>query len=254
MQKKKTNVEENINVINNKGISLVALVVTIIIVLIIVCVSFYLALVKSGIKINTKKFDEESLKLHSIDIKELAEDVKDREMAKMKLQINVDSDKAEINLPIHIESNNNNKSNYKYDCIVDWGDGSKLQKVKQSKKIKDVIHKYNSEGTYTITIDGVYESLYVKWGSNIQDSLIKVEQWGNMGLKEVKLKGCKYFNEIAEPSRSSFSKMKNFDYSFSFCESLENIPEKIFANCIKVKSFKNTFRNCEGLIYIWKII
>lgn len=166
----------------------------------------------------------------------------------MKLKIKIEEGNETIQLPVYQYTD----ENYAYDCEVDWGDGSQKQNI-TNENLSSATHTY-VPGIYTITVEGVYESLY--GNTSIEKSLIKVSQWGSTGLKAVYLSYCENLTEIATPSKNSFVNVTDFDWTFNGCKSLQSIPERLFANCPNVTSFFDTFAGCSSLtgkaIELWK--
>ena len=177
------------------------------------------------------------------------------EYSKIKLRINVTDDNKIIQLPTG-DKDSDTQEEYKYNCEVDWGDSTEKQKVTKG-SYTGLKHEYVNSGEYTITIEGAYESLYVNEDNDsMKKALIKVEQWGTTGLKDIYLEKCANLTEIASPSKNSFVKITSFRSAFSECSSLTNIPENLFANCPSVIDFSYTFHMCEKLegksIHLWE--
>jgi surface protein len=61
-----------------------------------------------------------------------------------------------------------------YNYTVDWGDGSTTTNA-----TGDVIHTYDTIGTYTVTIQGDFPQTYFNVPNNDSDKLLTVEQWGD---------------------------------------------------------------------------
>ena len=231
-----------------KGITLVALIITVIILLILAGVTISLVIGKNGLIAKSKesvekykdKAKEEQWQLEDFEagMEELKDEEEHPELKQMKLVLNVTEDNKEIELPVHTYSND-----YKYDCTVNWGDGTTEQVTNEN--AKTTTHTYANTGTYTVTIEGTYESL--ECNNSIRTALKKVEQWGATGLKNVYLYDCTNLEEIAEPSKNSFVNIASFDSTFLGCSSLTSIPERLFANCPNVTSFENTFSGCSSL-------
>ena len=189
-----------------KGITLVALVITIIILLILAGVALSLVIGENGLIAKSKegvekykdKAKEEQWQLEDIevgmeeiDLAELKDEEEHPELKQMKLLLNITEDNKIINLPIYPYSDE-----YKYDCTVNWGDGATQQVTNENAKTTK--HTYENTGEYTLVIEGTCESLYYN-DKSIKMALKKVEQWGMTGLKKIDLGGCEKLEEIAEP-------------------------------------------------------
>lgn len=244
-----------------KGITLVALVITIIILLILAGVALSLVIGKNGLIAKSKegvdtykeKAKEEQWQLEDletgmeeIDSAELEDEEEHPELKQMKLVLNITEDNKTIQLPVY----RNTDKNYTYDCTVNWGDNEESKVT--SENAKTIMHTYENTGTYTVTIDGTYECLYTDYEKNtsVKNTLIEVKQWGATKLKRIQLEYCEKLTKIATPSKSSFSNITEFQSTFYRCSSLTNIPERLFANCPKVTDFSYTFFYCKNLTSI----
>ena len=62
------------------------------------------------------------------------------------------------------------------DFSIDWGDG-----IVEHNQTGDVIHTYDSNGTYTVKITGDFSRIYFSWGDeHDNEKLLSVENWGNI--------------------------------------------------------------------------
>ncbi len=61
-----------------------------------------------------------------------------------------------------------------YNYIVDWGDGSSDTGV-----IGNITHTYAVSGTYTVSISGIFSSIYFN-NSGDKEKILTVEQWGEI--------------------------------------------------------------------------
>ena len=237
-----------------KGITLVALVITIIILLILAGVALSLVIGENGLiakskegvekykdKAKAEQWQLEDIEagMEKIDLAELKDEEEHPELKQMKLLLNITEDNKEIQLPVDTE--------YKYDCTVNWGDGTTQQVTNENAKTTK--HTYENTGEYTLVIEGAYECLYYN-DESVQIALKKVEQWGTTGLKYIYLYGCEKLEEVAEPTKNSFANMLDFRYTFARCSNLTSIPEKLFANCPNVTSFSDTFLGCSSITSI----
>ena len=237
-----------------KGITLVALVITIIILLILAGVALSLVIGENGLiakskegvekykdKAKAEQWQLEDIEagMEKIDLAELKDEEEHPELKQMKLLLNITEDNKEIQLPVDTE--------YKYDCTVNWGDGTTQQVTNENAKTTK--HTYENTGEYTLVIEGAYECLYYN-DESVQIALKKVEQWGTTGLKYIYLYGCEKLEEVAEPTKNSFANMLSFGYTFARCSNLTSIPEKLFANCPNVTSFSDTFLGCSSITSI----
>ena len=193
---------------------------------------------------------------------DVLEEYANPEIKLMKLIVN-SGDSMEVTLPIKPNSENN--------YTIDWGDGTK-EKVDP---MEYATHTYSSARTeYTVTIDGTVKEIDEYNGGNLlsSDSIVKVAQWGELGLTKVNFYECYNLVEIASPTKNSFKDVTDFSYAFESTSitsipenlfancpnvtdfsdafgstSITSIPEKLFDNCMKVESFLETFGWCEEL-------
>lgn len=190
---------------------------------------------------------------------DVLEEYANPEIKLMKLIVN-SGDSMEVTLPIKPNSENN--------YTIDWGDGTK-EKVDP---MAYATHTYSSASTeYTVTIDGTVKEIdaYNDGNSFSSDSIVKVAQWGELGLTKVNFWGSRNLVEIVSPTKNSFKDVTDFSYAFAYTSIPENlfancpnvtdfsdafaytsitsIPEKLFDNCMKVESFAETFFYCSEL-------
>ena len=157
-----------------------------------------------------------------------------------------------------------------YNFDVDWGDGEVTQDVTNDNIDEKAVHTYTTGGEKEISITGQYDVLEFSYGTQGEDKLTKVKQWGTTGLKSIDLRDTN-LNEIARPTQGSFKELsvvsfsetdlreipdklflnceniKSFKYCFDMCYNLESVGDYVFANCVNAKSFGCTFRSCYNL-------
>lgn len=275
---------KRVNLKEAKGITLVALVITVIILLILAEVALSLVIGENGLiaksktaveeykdKSTDEKWQLEDLEagIEEISLDELEDEEKHPELKTMKLVLNITEDNKTIQLPVDKEED------YEYNCEVYWGDGN--QDTINNSNLDNAVHTYTDIGTYTIEINGIYEKLDNNNNNSIQQALVEVKQWGMTYLEMINLSESSNLKKIAIPSKNSFinvtcfyfircsnlidipeklfancPNVTSFNTTFAECTSLSNIPEKLFANCPNVTSFYCTFNRCTGLISIPK--
>lgn len=157
-----------------------------------------------------------------------------------------------------------------YNFNVDWGDGEVTQDVTNDNIDEKAVHTYTTGGEKEISITGQYDVLEFSYGTQGEDKLTKVKQWGTTGLKSINLRDTN-LNEIARPTQGSFKELsvvsfsetdlreipdklflnceniKSFEFCFDFCYNLESVGDYVFANCVNAKSFVAAFRGCYNL-------
>ena len=165
-------------------------------------------------------------------------------------------------LPINVE-----KCDVEGGYQIEWGDGktgkdgtvvaqgNKLASTKPiyvGSGIEDgIAHTYSEKNKeYEITITGTCTHINSGYGGCTQEKILEIKQWGETGLQFINLRGCENLRKIASPSENSFVNITSFDGAFSWCTSLTEIPEDLFANCLNVTSFNATFLWCTSLTEI----
>ena len=178
---------------------------------------------------------------------DVLEEYANPEIKLMKLIVN-SGESMEVTLPIKPNSENN--------YTIDWGDGTK-EKVDP---MAYATHTYSSASTeYTVTIDGTVKEIDA-YNVSDSDAIVKVAQWGELGLTKVNFAWCGNLVEIANPTKNSFKDVTDFSHAFAQTE-ITSIPENLFANCPNVTDFsyafydtgitsipENLFANCPEVI------
>lgn len=254
----------------NRGITLVALIITVIILLILAGVALSLVIGENGLITKSKqgvskykeKEETEKAQLEEFEAG-VNEFSKDKEV--MKILVNSGED-GKVVLPIEASEGN--------DFTIDWGDGN-ISNVKNeklaSKKIasknypkfatimagtmeNNSFHTYTENNKeYEIKIKGKLKVINALVSSSDDNEIcdgskiMKILQWGETGLERVSFLGCTNLSEIATPTEKSFENVKSFNRAFQECESLTNIPEQLFKNCQNATDFQFVFWGCTNL-------
>ena len=123
---------------------------------------------------------------------------------------------------------------------IDLGDGNLIKSEEVDNNY--VKHTYQDEEKYTVTISGVVKQL----GISTNNGLIKIEQWGELGLESLyrAFYNCYKLTEIASPTKNSFKDVTNFYACFEYT-GITSIPENLFANCPNVTDFNKCFSYTE---------
>ena len=264
-----------------KGITLIALVITIIILIILAGISISMLVGENGLITKSKEAKQNTQLAEGQENKELAnlteylngeldgnggasnlpDDTTKPELQSLKLLINTGEDGI---LKLGLSS-----EDYSTDTVIDWGDGtvqdynaiiakrenSKVQlaslvpihQLKVAAGLPTIDHTYTQKNKqYTITITGTWK--FLELGS--KEKLLEVVQWGTTGLESISLGNSENLTKIAQPSRNSFTHITSFNYSFGDCPILGYIPENLFANCPNVTSFSDTFSSCHAITTI----
>jgi hypothetical protein len=145
---------------------------------------------------------------------------------------------------------------YNYNCIVDWGDGTKSTVT----AFDDVnrIHTYSKAGVFTVEITGTCEG----WSFNDTGDKLKItniKYWGHStkfnGFKYLisGFYGCSNLKSLGKGIiLASGNGCSNFQYTFRSCTSLTSIPVDLFRYNVNVSEsgFVYTFYGCTKLTSI----
>lgn len=133
-------------------------------------------------------------------------------------------------------------------CIVDWGDGTMTRVLSAYPT-----HQYAEAGIYDISIVGKVGSFRANQQPQCSEAILNcitaIKDWGNIGVQSLK-KGfykCLKLKEIAPPDEDSFELLTSAYETFYSNESLETIPEGMFANAPVLTEGYSTFSGCISL-------
>ena len=134
---------------------------------------------------------------------------------------------------------------YTYNFTIDWGDGNTDSITNEDISTK-ATHEYATAGEKRIIINGEYAVIDTHYREDDEkqgiDKLVRVEQWGTTGLKEVILEGCENLRKLATPTENSFKNLTRVSF---FSSGIESIPDKMFLNCTQLERFQ--MNHCENL-------
>ena len=139
------------------------------------------------------------------------------------------------------------------DFTVDWGDGTSERIIGLPENRPS--HIYEQAGKYEISISGVckyftFDTLPSECNEE-KSKLVNIIKWGETECSKYNFeKAINLEGGIPSPQENSFINVKedNFDYMFSNCKKIETIPSDLFANISdEVTSFVATFDQCESL-------
>ena len=243
-----------------KGITLVALVVTIIVLIILAGVSITMLIGENGIITQARKAKSDT----EIEAEDEAQKLK--EIAD-KINENLNSSKIKnfittwrvnagdtLMLPVSLNIGSNN-------FTVDWGDGTEETVSSEEGDLTDYPrHTYEVAGDYDITISGKchYFTTYQfgeEYGNNPSqyEKLIALKSWGEIEAEKYEFTGCTNLSGvIPSPSENTFANFNDdMKYLFYDCEKITSIPGDLFSNIPDtVMNFKDTFYGCKGLTSI----
>ena len=252
---------------SSKGITLIALIITVIVLLILAGTAISIAINGGDIfskattareEWNTAVKSEETTMLELL---EIADDATNPDKQALKLLVNSGNDGI-VTLAIPVDTR----------CQIDWGDGavttgSNDNFIQSSYKVasKDGIkiaahqepaipdgysHEYDvNNREYEVSITGidVYGCLI---NNGTPEKIIKVLQWGQQRLVFASFYECTNLTSIASPTTNSFRNSEDLYISFIGCTSLTSVPSDLFKYCTNINSFNSTFSGCTSLISI----
>ena len=134
-------------------------------------------------------------------------------------------------------------------CTVDWGDGSREQFERRYTYDNPISHVYAEAGEYKVTIRGQVNAVtsFGMPSGALDNCILAVEQWGNLGAEEIVLRDITTLERIAPDTEGAFAKIRNFDRTFLGCTGLTELPEGLFARAESAAIFEATFYECTGL-------
>ena len=246
---------------NDKGITLIALVITIIVLLILAGVSIAILTGENGILTQAQKAKEQTEQaqgeeqniltgyenyINSATNQVLDDDLPGNEELKTFItQWNV-SDGETIVLPIYEkqetdEERGEKETYFNYNFTVDYGDGTIAEIT--SFDDEDRKHTYSTAGTYDVKITGLCEGWsFYNVGDSASD-LTQIKQWGVTQAKHIDFENCTNLSgQIPTPVKNSFTTVESFRLLFYNCTNLNSqIPENLFYNATNVITLRNVF-------------
>ena len=244
-----------------KGITLIALVVTIIVLLILAGISIAMLTGENGIltqaqnaKNETENAQEEEQNIltgyenyiNSATNQVLDDDLPGNEDLKTFITQWSVADGETIVLPIYEkqgtdEERGEKETYFNYNFTVDYGDGTIAEIT--SFDDEDRSHTYQTAGTYDIKITGLCEGWsFYNVGDSAQN-LIQIKQWGVTQAKHIDFANCTNLSgQIPTPVKNSFTTVESFRLLFYNCTNLNSqIPENLFYNAKNAITLRNAF-------------
>ena len=244
-----------------QGITLIALVVTIVVLLILAGVSIAMLTGDNGVLTqaqNAKNRTEEAQReeeniltgyenyINSATNQVLDDDLPGNEELKTFITQWSVTNGETIVLPIYEkqetdEERGEKETYFNYNFTVDYGDGTVAEIT--SFDDEDRYHTYSTAGNYDVKINGLCEgwSFY-----NVGDSasnLTQIKQWGVVQAKHIDFGNCTNLSgQIPTPVKNSFTTVESFRLLFYKCTNLNSqIPESLFYNATNVITLRNAF-------------
>ena len=141
----------------------------------------------------------------------------------------------------------------KLDCYVDWGDGTKDYVTTNNPS-----HTYSGLAEakrFVVKVNGNVPALSSENLSPAQKNGIRaVKQWGMTGLKSMAnaFDGCANLESVAADNTMAFMDVEIFEKSFSDCVNLTSngLSANLFEYAINATDFDYVFSNCSSLTEI----
>ena len=150
-----------------------------------------------------------------------------------------------VTLPLYA-----NTYDYKLDCYVDWGDGTKDYVT--TSYPSHIYAGLTGAKRFEVKISGKVERLtsnYLTAGE--KNGIRAVKQWGMTGLKSMyyAFSGCTNLESVAADNTMAFKDVTTFSSAFYECASLtsEGLSPKLFEYAVNATSFYEVFRGCSSL-------
>ena len=245
--------------LNKKGITLIALVITVIILLILAGAAVSIGLNGEDVfsRANQAKTEWNAKVEEEDEIRTLIKNFEKQ----LGNELQADTGKEDLIIecsssahPIRFETQEGIGQSFS----VDWGDGSVETYGDDASYVS---HRYDTQdGThYIVRFSGVLKNIRVSYSSAASSSsyrIHEIKQWGTTGLENVRFTGCENLLRISEPTQNSFANLKTI--SFEDCWALTSIPSNLFNKVPMIESFVRTFSGCTALtgeaIPLWKMV
>lgn len=134
-------------------------------------------------------------------------------------------------------------------ATVDWGDG-KTEAVTNA----NPQHVYEQEGEYYVTVTGSVTELGNRLTKTSQSAIVRVIQWGQLGLESLKEAFYKNIGliQVALPDAGAFAKVTTVENMFYGCTQLTAVPVDLIDQCTELTSVASLFSGCSSLTSIPK--
>lgn len=140
-----------------------------------------------------------------------------------------------------------------YDCYIDWGDGQ-AEHVSGGNEWDEhinakIFHVYNIQEpeTFTVRISGTVTSLDSEGLK--APCIVEVVQWGKTGLLHIS--GAFWDNyllkKVCDDPYNALGGVTDLNHIFYRCTELEELPERLFENCVNIRTANSTFEGCISL-------
>ena len=236
------------NLRKEKGITLVALVVTIVVLLILAGVSINLVVGQNGLITRAKEAKKRTEEAINKEEKEFAnaqleinytekpkDDDLNPELKKFIAKYNITEDNQEITFPIRHPIG---------ECEIDFGDGVKMN---INLNASNVIHQYKEKGEYIIEISGKANSFNYFFDSKDNDKIIQLLQWGTV-FNIISFANCTNLTgEIPAPSTNTMKNMTSVVRLFKNTSITGQIPAYLFYGGENIEFAYECFQGCKNL-------
>ena len=234
-----------------KGITLISLVITIIILLILATVAISLAVDSNGLfgkagdaanSWNTSVAEEEGSIQDMLDIA----DEMSLTLKPMVTKWNIAAGDT-VGIGLYSQNFMGNALADNTDVTINWGDGTEEHYTSSNLTNGRASHTYtDANSNTTVTITGKCNVV----GVSNDTKLISIEEWGYTETTVYYFQACTGLARIATPEKYTFKNVNAFILTFCGCSSLISIPDNMFANCTNATVFYCTFAECSSLTSI----
>jgi surface protein len=131
-----------------------------------------------------------------------------------------------------------------FDFVIDWGDGNTNTITTWDQP--DLIHTYNTIGTYTITMTGVINGFSMQYYSGDYGKILSIQQWGNVKLIDGggQFANCINLDLSMVSDVLDTSNLTNIDFMFGECNSLTSVNNIELWDISNLTSLYGLFVDC----------
>ena len=235
---------------NKQGITLIALVLTIIILLILAGVTLVAISGDNGILLQAKKAKEsteeaqekENISLRETELEILYKDLPKDDDADTSLKTfiakyKIESNNQTISFPLYGNSEN---------LIIDYGDGTQEEKSGYIDK-NSIKHTYTSQGEYEVKITGICSSFSYFLYPTDNDKIIGLIQWGTV-FNNISFTDCiNLTGNIPSPTTNTMKNIIDVSRMFKNTAITGQIPPYLFYGGENLETAYECFMGCKNL-------
>lgn len=237
---------------NEIGITLIALVITVIILLILAGVTLVAISGDNGILLQAKKAKEsteeaqekENISLRETELEILYKDLPKDDDADATLKTfiakyKIESNNQTISFPLYGNSEN---------LIIDYGDGTQEEKTGYIDKNSIIKHTYTLPGEYEVKITGTCHSFNYFQLPTDNDKIIELIQWGTVFTNDIAFTNCiNLTGNIPLPTTNTMKSITNVTRMFKNTAITGQIPPYLFYGGENIEIAYECFMGCKNL-------